>query len=127
MVKVDLGISLVLSGRRDQNLAIFRPDRKLESRASCRNDVKAGNYTFLGLISVAIDPPSGTPVANGTTLECSHWFTYDGSLGYTQSCFANDIAIDLFIEVNPSLSKTSYNKDLIIGNTYYVKLVVVWD
>ncbi|SPJ90372.1 uncharacterized protein FTOL_13253 [Fusarium torulosum] len=30
-----------------------------------------------------IDPPRGAPVANGTTKECSHWLTYDGSLSYT--------------------------------------------
>ncbi|KAL9566960.1 hypothetical protein ACKAV7_008729 [Fusarium commune] len=74
-----------------------------------------------------IDPPSGTPVANGTTLECSHWFTYDGSLSCTQICLANNVAINLFTEINPSLNKTTCDKDLIVGNAYCVEPVAGWD
>ncbi|UZP46436.1 hypothetical protein NXS19_014248 [Fusarium pseudograminearum] len=74
-----------------------------------------------------VDPPSGTPVANGTTLECSHWFTYDSDLSCTQICLANDIAINLFTEINPSLNKTTCDKDLIVGNAYCVEAVTGWD
>ncbi|KAI1014460.1 hypothetical protein LB504_012235 [Fusarium proliferatum] len=74
-----------------------------------------------------IDPPSGTAVANGTTLECSHWFIYDGDLSCTQICLANDIAINLFTEINPSLNKTTCDKDLIVGNAYCIEPVTGWD
>ncbi|KAI6747886.1 hypothetical protein FGRA07_09493 [Fusarium graminearum] len=74
-----------------------------------------------------VDPPSGTPVANGTTLECSHWFSYDGDLSCTQVCLANDVAINLFTEINPSLNKTTCDKDLTVGNAYCVKPVTGWD
>ncbi|KAF5602849.1 uncharacterized protein FSUBG_7489 [Fusarium subglutinans] len=74
-----------------------------------------------------VDPPSGTTVANGTTLECSHWFTYDGDLSCTQICLANDVAINLFTEINPSLNKTTCDQDLIVGNAYCVEPVTGWD
>lgn len=74
-----------------------------------------------------IDPPSGTPVANGTTLECSHWFTHDGSVSCTQICLANDVAINLFTEINPSLNKVTCDRDLIVGNAYCVQPVADWD
>ncbi|KAH6970281.1 hypothetical protein DER45DRAFT_582383 [Fusarium avenaceum] len=74
-----------------------------------------------------VDPPSGTPVANGTTLECSHWFTYDGTLSCTQICLANNVAINLLTEINPSLSKTTCDKDLLVGNAYCVEPIAGWD
>ena len=74
-----------------------------------------------------IDPPSGTPVANGTTLDCGHWFTHDGTVSCTQICLANDVAINLFTEINPSLNKITCDKDLVIGNAYCVKPVGDWD
>jgi LysM repeat protein len=74
-----------------------------------------------------VDPPSGTPVANGTTLECSHWFTYDGTLSCTQICLANNVAINLLTEINPSLSKTTCDKDLLVGNAYCVEPLAGWD
>ncbi|SPJ85290.1 uncharacterized protein FTOL_11071 [Fusarium torulosum] len=74
-----------------------------------------------------VNPPSGTPIANGTTLECSHWFTYDGTLSCTQICLANNVAINLLTEINPSLSKTTCDKDLLVGNAYCVEPLAGWD
>ncbi|SPJ87076.1 uncharacterized protein FTOL_12101 [Fusarium torulosum] len=74
-----------------------------------------------------IDPPRNVPVANGTTLDCSHWFTHDGSLSCTQICLANKIPINLFTEANPSLNKTTCDKDLVVGNAYCLEPVAGWD
>jgi LysM repeat protein len=74
-----------------------------------------------------IDPPNGAPVANGTTKECSHWFTNDGSLSCTQICLAYDIPINLFTATNPSLSKSTCDTDLVVGNAYCLKPVNGWD
>ncbi|KAI6755997.1 hypothetical protein HG530_011733 [Fusarium avenaceum] len=73
-----------------------------------------------------IDPPRGAPVANGTTKDCSHWLTHDGSLSCTQICLAYDIPINLFTEVNPSLNKTTCDTDLVMGNAYCLKPVDGW-
>ncbi|KAM5529504.1 hypothetical protein BFJ69_g16583 [Fusarium oxysporum] len=74
-----------------------------------------------------IDPPNGAPVANGTTKECSHWFTHDGSLSCTQICLAYEIPINLFTAVNLSLNKTSCDTDLVVGNAYCLEPVAGWD
>ncbi|KAG7404815.1 LysM domain-containing protein [Fusarium oxysporum f. sp. rapae] len=75
----------------------------------------------------AVDPPSGATIANGTTKDCSHWFTYDGSLGCTQICLAYEIPINLFTQVNPSLDKTTCDTDLVVGNAYCLEPIVGWD
>ncbi|KAF5570185.1 hypothetical protein FPHYL_1461 [Fusarium phyllophilum] len=74
-----------------------------------------------------IDPPKGATVANGTTKECSHWIAHDGSLSCTQICLAYDIPINLFTAVNPSLSKSTCDTDLVVGNAYCLKPVNGWD
>ncbi|KAM0545773.1 hypothetical protein ACHAPJ_011197 [Fusarium lateritium] len=74
-----------------------------------------------------IDPPSGAPVANGTTKKCSNWFTHDGSLSCTQICLAYEIPINLFTEANPSLNKTTCDTDLVVGNAYCLGPVLGWD
>ncbi|KAI7762473.1 hypothetical protein LZL87_008819 [Fusarium oxysporum] len=73
-----------------------------------------------------IDPPKGAPVANGTTKECSHWITHDGSLSCTQICLAYEIPINLFTAANPSLNKTTCDTDLVVGNAYCLKPVDGW-
>ncbi|KAL5603673.1 hypothetical protein FOVSG1_006423 [Fusarium oxysporum f. sp. vasinfectum] len=73
-----------------------------------------------------INPPYGAPIANGTTKQCSHWFTHDGSLSCTQICLAYEIPINLFTEVNPSLNKTTCDTDLVVGNAYCLEPVAGW-
>ncbi|EXL66142.1 hypothetical protein FOPG_17668 [Fusarium oxysporum f. sp. conglutinans race 2 54008] len=74
-----------------------------------------------------IDPPHGVPVANGTTKDCSHWFTHEGSLTCTQICLAYGVPINLFTEINPSLNKTICDTDLVVGNAYCLEPVAGWD
>ncbi|KAJ4245208.1 hypothetical protein NW762_014078 [Fusarium torreyae] len=74
-----------------------------------------------------VDPPSGAPVANGTTKDCSHWFTHDGSLSCTQICLAYEIPINIFTGANPSLNKTTCDTDLVVGNAYCLEPVAGWD
>ncbi|EXK26097.1 hypothetical protein FOMG_17320 [Fusarium oxysporum f. sp. melonis 26406] len=74
-----------------------------------------------------IDPPHGVPVANGTTKDCSHWFTHEGSLTCTQICLAYGVPINLFTEINPSLNKTTCDTDLVVGNAYCLEPVAGWD
>ncbi|KAF5560715.1 hypothetical protein FNAPI_4091 [Fusarium napiforme] len=74
-----------------------------------------------------VDPPNGATVANGTTKDCSHWFTHDGSLSCTQICLAYEIPINLFTQVNPSLNKTTCDTDLVAGNAYCLEPVGGWD
>ncbi|KAL9564084.1 hypothetical protein ACKAV7_011797 [Fusarium commune] len=73
-----------------------------------------------------INPPYGAPIANGTTKQCSHWFTHDGSLSCTQICLAYEIPINLFTDVNPSLNKTTCDTDLVVGNAYCLEPVAGW-
>ncbi|KAH7183621.1 uncharacterized protein B0J16DRAFT_402152 [Fusarium flagelliforme] len=73
-----------------------------------------------------VDPPSGAPVANGTTKQCSHWFTHDDSLSCAQICLAYKIPVNLFTEINPSLNKTTCDTDLVAGNAYCLEPVAGW-
>lgn len=74
-----------------------------------------------------VDPPSGAIVANGTTTDCGQWYVDDGSLTCTQVCLSYAIAINLFVEANPSLNKTTYDSDMIVGDAYCIDPLDGWD
>lgn len=75
----------------------------------------------------AVDPPSGAIVANGTTTDCGQWYVDDGSLTCTQVCLSYAIAINLFVEANPSLNKTTCDSDMIVGDAYCIDPLDGWD
>jgi hypothetical protein len=76
-----------------------------------------------------VSPPAGVTVANGTTLDCGAWFVNEASLGYNCSsiCLANEIAIHLFVDANPSLNYTTCNSDLVTGDAYCVDPLSGWE
>ncbi|KAL4902123.1 hypothetical protein BDW74DRAFT_186928 [Aspergillus multicolor] len=78
---------------------------------------------------VVVDPPTGSQVAPGTTLDCGAWFVHDASLNLTcaQICLSNQIAINLFTVANPSLNKTSCDTDLVANDAYCVDPLDGWD
>lgn len=94
-----------------------------------------GNYTGQALNTTVstgdqvVDPPAGATVAAGTTTDCGAWFVNDVSLNLTcaQICLANEIAINLFTEANPSLNKTTCDTDLVAGDAYCVNPLTGWN
>ncbi|KAJ6107307.1 hypothetical protein N7523_008630 [Penicillium sp. IBT 18751x] len=94
--------------------------------------VPGGTYTGQALNTTssgdeeAVSPPVGATVANGTTTDCTAWYVDDGSLTCAQICLSNEIAINLFTELNPSLNKTTCDTDLVSGDAYCVTAVSGW-
>ncbi|KAE8161705.1 carbohydrate-binding module family 50 protein [Aspergillus tamarii] len=77
--------------------------------------------------SEIVNPPAGVKVAPGTTTDCGAWYINVAGLTCTQICLMNQIAINLFTEANPSLNKTTCDKDLIQGNAYCVNPLDGWN
>ncbi|KAE8132408.1 carbohydrate-binding module family 50 protein [Aspergillus pseudotamarii] len=81
--------------------------------------------TFTG--SEIVNPPASAKVIPGTTIDCRARYINNTGLTYTQICLTNQIAINLFTEANPSLNKTTCDKDLVQGNAYCVNLLDGWN
>lgn len=66
-------------------------------------------------------------MAQGTTTDCGAWYINDGRLTCAQICLNYVIAINVFTEANPALSKTSCDADLVAGDGYCVDPLAGWD
>ncbi|PYI05156.1 hypothetical protein BO78DRAFT_398344 [Aspergillus sclerotiicarbonarius CBS 121057] len=67
----------------------------------------------------AVDPPTVAP----DTTDCGSWFVNDADLDIScaQICLAHKISINAFTAANPSLSKSTCDSDLVVGDAYCVK------
>ncbi|KAB8255517.1 hypothetical protein BDV32DRAFT_161883 [Aspergillus pseudonomiae] len=77
--------------------------------------------------SEIVNPPAGAKVAPGTMTDYRAWYINDAGLTCTQICLINQITINLFTEANPSLNKTTCDKDLVQGNSYGVNPLDGWN
>ncbi|KAH6645531.1 hypothetical protein BKA67DRAFT_527068 [Truncatella angustata] len=81
----------------------------------------ASNSTDFEATVTAVDPPSGATVADGTTLECLEWYTYDASLTCVKVMLTYGISVNLFVEANPSVGLSTCDDDLVVGDAYCVE------
>ncbi|GAM90411.1 hypothetical protein ANO11243_084540 [Dothideomycetidae sp. 11243] len=78
-----------------------------------------------GLASTATAPPAGVPVADGTMRECGAWHVATSGETCPTICIRNSITNALFLQANPSLSKSRCSDDLKSGAAYCVGPVLV--
>ncbi|KAK1749925.1 pectate lyase superfamily protein-domain-containing protein [Echria macrotheca] len=84
-----------------------------------------GASTGFGTDFVA--PPSGTPVAKGTTTLCGKWYIAVKDITCDEVLTRNGIYMELFLSVNPSIkSSASCSRDLVPGTAYCVAPLRIW-
>ncbi|KAI5455805.1 LysM domain protein [Mariannaea sp. PMI_226] len=81
-----------------------------------------------GYTDAIVKPPSGT-VAKGTTTKCGEYVQAQQGVGCPSMLSKKAVAMDLFLQVNPSLGKTAEECDskLVTGYWYCLKPFRYWN
>ncbi|KAK3943074.1 hypothetical protein QBC46DRAFT_447135 [Diplogelasinospora grovesii] len=111
-------------------LCVTTPGGTYSGIPASNSSVADGNWGGVGsgYGTTKVAPPAGgATVAPNTTLDCGSWYVYDGSLLCVQICLANSIPLGLFTSVNPSLSNTTCDSQLVVGDAYCVAPLRDWD
>ncbi|KAF3492429.1 LysM domain-containing protein [Arthroderma uncinatum] len=80
-----------------------------------------------GYSKVSIPPPANSTVAEGTTLNCGKWHIVTEEDTCPRVCGEASIPSNLFLTVDPSLSKAECDRELIVGVVYCVAPTYGWD
>lgn len=72
-----------------------------------------------GYLQSIVPPPSNVTVANGTTLRCGKWHVAADGDSCPSICIQESITVDLFLEVNPSLSSGLNCTESLVGGSAY--------
>lgn len=71
--------------------------------------------------------PANSTVANGTTQYCGNWYTAAQGDTCAMICTQQSIPSTLFLQCNPTLSRTDCDGSLLVGTTYCVGPSYHWD
>lgn len=71
-------------------------------------------------------PPAGVPVAQGTAVNCGKWHVVKSGWDCGDICLTDGIPYNLFMAVNPSLSKDNCPSSLIPGTALCTGPTVEW-
>ena len=103
------------------------PGGRSPSPSPGNNSPGLGPGTTTGFGTDLVAPPSGSPVAKGTTTLCGKWYLALKDITCDEALTRNGIYMELFLAVNPSIkSAASCSRDLLPGTAYCVAPLRIW-